>query len=79
VNDLEQSISAAHRKSGSGHDFSDDFSADFADDFADNFADNFADVCVEDFADEIERHRRLGACPIGDRGLLPTPKTGGWR
>jgi NADH:ubiquinone oxidoreductase subunit F (NADH-binding) len=31
------------------------------------------------FADEIERHRRLGPCPIGDRGLLPTPKTGGWR
>jgi NADH:ubiquinone oxidoreductase subunit F (NADH-binding) len=31
------------------------------------------------FADEIERHRRLGPCPIGDHGFLPTPRTGGWR
>jgi NADH:ubiquinone oxidoreductase subunit F (NADH-binding) len=31
------------------------------------------------FADEIERHRHLGPCRIGDRGLLPTPRTGGWR
>jgi NADH:ubiquinone oxidoreductase subunit F (NADH-binding) len=31
------------------------------------------------FADEIERHRRAGPCAVGDRGWLPTPRTGGWR
>ncbi|HTK15990.1 MAG TPA: NADH-ubiquinone oxidoreductase-F iron-sulfur binding region domain-containing protein [Acidimicrobiia bacterium] len=31
------------------------------------------------FADEIERHRRRGPCGIGDRLLLPTPRTGGWQ
>jgi NADH:ubiquinone oxidoreductase subunit F (NADH-binding) len=31
------------------------------------------------FADEIERHRRLGPCRTAATALLPTPKTGGWR
>ncbi|MDQ1511573.1 MAG: hypothetical protein QOG50_3417 [Actinomycetota bacterium] len=31
------------------------------------------------FSDEIERHRRVGPCRIGDRGLLPTRQTGSWR
>lgn len=39
----------------------------------------FVDSALEAFSDEIERHRRLGPCPIGDRGLLPTPRTEGWR
>ena len=39
----------------------------------------FVSSALRVFSDEIERHRRLGPCPIGDHALLPTPRTGGWR
>ena len=39
----------------------------------------FVSSALNVFSHEIERHRRVGPCPIGDRALLPTPRTGGWR
>lgn len=39
----------------------------------------FVSSSLRVFSVEIERHRHLGPCPIGDRALLPTPRTGGWR
>ncbi len=39
----------------------------------------FVSSSLRVFAAEVEHHRHGGQCTAGDRQILPTPRTGGWR